>query len=413
MALAPQATNAAGNGASTSGYRNALILVTTLFFMWGLSYGLLDVLNKHFQEQLHVSKGESGLLQASYFGAYFLAALPAGLFMTRFGYRRGILLGLGLYAAGALLFIPATALGTFPPFLFALFVIASGLGCLETAANPYVTVLGPPAGAERRLNLSQSFNGLGSFVGPVIGGAFFFHGGAGSSIGAASVKMTYMVIAGIVALLAFAFWRTPLPELGSERQTTAAAKRPLHTRRHFIAGAVAQFFYVAAQVGVAAFFINYAVAHWAGLSSSAAAYLLSIGMLGFTLGRFGSTALMARIAPHRLLLAYAFINVILCAIVALGLGKLSVISLVAVFFFESIMFPTIFALGVKDLGADTKRGASFLVMAIIGGALSPVAMGYIADATGIATAYWLPFACFLVVTWFAWRGHRLRGEAVG
>lgn len=389
------------------GYRLPLILVTTLFFMWGLSYGLLDVLNKHFQDQLHVSKAESGLLQASYFGAYFLAALPAGLFMTRFGYKRGIIIGLALYAIGALLFIPATAAGQFGPFLLALFVIASGLGCLETAANPYVTVLGPPDGAPRRLNLSQSFNGLGSFVGPVIGGAFFFHGGTGAQPGAASVQMTYVVIAAIVVVLAVAFWRVQLPEIGSERVTTAAARQPLRTRRHFIAGVITQFFYIAAQVGVAAFFINYAVAHWQGMSAQRASFLLSIGLLGFTLGRFGSTALMARIAAHRLLLIYALINVILCAVVAMGLGKTSVIALVAVFFFESIMFPTIFALGVKDLGADTKRGASFLVMAIIGGAISPVIMGAIADHIDIAAAYWLPFGCFIVVSGFAWRGHRL------
>src|SRR5450631_2471331 len=197
------------------GYRRALILVTSLFFMWGLAYGLLDVLNKHFQETLGVSRAHSAFLQAAYFGAYFLMARPAALLMNRYGYKRGILLGLLLYALGALLFVPATLSSNFEFFLFALFVIASGLACLETAANPYVTLLGDPVSSERRLNFSQSFNGLGSFLGPMIGGAFFFSTVAANS-NASRVQMTYVVIAVVVIFIAMMIWRTPMPEFREE-----------------------------------------------------------------------------------------------------------------------------------------------------------------------------------------------------
>ncbi|WP_323122257.1 L-fucose:H+ symporter permease [Burkholderia alba] len=388
--------------------RTALILVTTLFFMWGLSYGLLDVLNKHFQETLHVSKAQSGLLQAAYFGAYFLMAMPAALLMERFGYKKGILFGLALYAIGALLFIPASGAASFPFFLFALFVIASGLGCLETAANPYVTLLGKPESAERRLNLSQSFNGLGSFLGPIIGGMFFFSSGVSDSDELGSVKMIYVIIAGVVLLIMALFARTPMPEIREAAPAAAsAAARPLLRQRHFLYGVATQFFYVAAQVGVGAFFINYAVDHWPGVTSQRASFLLSIGMLCFMLGRFASTALMGRIAPSRMLTIYALANIALALVVVAAVPVLSVVALIAMFFFMSIMFPTIFALGVKDLGAHTKRGASFQVMAIVGGALMPYAMGRVADANGTAASYLLPAACFAVVAWYGWKGSRV------
>ena len=377
--------------------RLALMLVTSLFFLWGLSYGLLDVLNKHFQETLHVSKAQSGLLQAAYFGAYFIIALPAGFLMDRFGYKAGILLGLCLYAVGALLFMPAANAASFPFFLFALFVIALGLGCLETAANPYATVLGEPGGAERRLNLAQSFNGLGQFVGPLLGGMLFF-GGASNDGDSTSLQTTYVVIAAIVLVVAAMFARTPMPD-ARERTTHAQgiADKGLWQHRSFVGGVIAQFFYVAAQVGVGAFFINYVTEHWANMSSQTAAYLLSVAMICFMCGRFFSTWLMGRIAPQRLLTVYACINVALCAVVVSGVQSLSVVALVAIFFFMSIMFPTIFAMGVKDLGAHTKRASSFLIMAIVGGALMPYFMGLVADHASTALAYLLPLGCFVVV----------------
>jgi len=388
---------------TTSGFRLAFILVTTLFFLWGLSYGLLDVLNKHFQDVLHVNKAQSGLLQAAYFGAYFIIALPAGFFMDRFGYKAGILVGLCLYALGALLFVPAASAGSFGMFLFALFVIALGLGCLETAANPFATVLGDPAGAERRLNLSQSFNGLGQFIGPIIGGSLFFSATQGTTAdGLSSVKTTYVAIAVLVLLIAFLFGRTKLPDI-REQSTSEdhGIAKGLWQHGHFTGGVIAQFFYVAAQVGVGAFFINYTTEHWHTLSNQNASYLLSVGMISFMVGRFFSTWLMGFVRPATLLVIYAIINIVLCGVVVAGIDNVSVIALVAIFFFMSIMFPTIFAMGVKNMGKQTKRASSVMIMAIVGGAVMPYLMGAIADHYNTAVSYALPMVCFAVVLIYA------------
>lgn len=388
---------------TTSGFRLAFILVTTLFFLWGLSYGLLDVLNKHFQEVLHVNKAQSGLLQAAYFGAYFIIALPAGFFMDRFGYKAGILVGLCLYALGALLFVPAASAGSFGMFLFALFVIALGLGCLETAANPFATILGDPAGAERRLNLSQSFNGLGRFIGPIIGGSLFFSATQGTTAdGLSSVKTTYVSIAVLVLLIAFLFGRTKLPDI-REQSTSEdhGIAKGLWQHGHFTGGVIAQFFYVAAQVGVGAFFINYTTEHWHTLSNQNASYLLSVGMISFMVGRFFSTWLMGFVRPATLLVVYAIINIVLCGVVVAGIDNVSVIALVAIFFFMSIMFPTIFAMGVKNMGKQTKRASSVMIMAIVGGAVMPYLMGAIADHYNTAVSYALPMVCFAVVLIYA------------
>ncbi|MFJ7501646.1 L-fucose:H+ symporter permease [Serratia grimesii] len=384
---------------ATANLRWAFILVTSLFFMWGLSYGLLDVLNKHFQETLHVTKAQSGLLQAAYFGAYFLVALPAGYFMDKKGYKAGILIGLCLYALGALLFVPAASANSFGMFLFALFVIACGLGCLETAANPYATVLGDPQGAERRLNLSQSFNGLGQFIGPMIGGTLFFSATQGTSSGDQSaVKMTYVAIAVLVLLIAFLFSRTRLPDIREEEQPEhGEIAQGLWQHKHFVGGVITQFFYVAAQVGVGAFFINYATEHWRDVSNQSASYLLSIAMICFMVGRFFSTWLMGRIKPATLLMFYSLINIVLCGVVMLSIEGVSVVALIAVFFFMSIMFPTIFALGVKNMGKHTKRASSFMIMAIVGGAIMPYFMGALADRYSTAWSYLLPLLCFAVV----------------
>jgi FHS family L-fucose permease-like MFS transporter len=325
--------------AAAPDYRAALMLVTSLFFMWGLAYGLLDVLNKHFQEMLGVSRAHSAFLQAAYFGAYFLMARPAAVLMNRYGYKVGILLGLCLYALGALLFVPATLNSSFAFFLFAVFVIASGLACLETAANPYVTLLGDPADAERRLNFSQSFNGLGSFLGPIIGGAFFFSTGARDS-NPLRVQMTYVVIALLVLVIALLIWRSAMPEIREEPAVLGnGGEGSLWSQRHFVGATVAQFFYVAAQVGVGAFFINYVTEHLPGTPSKSASFLLSIGMLAFLVGRFAGTLLMRRFAPRRLLTSYAIINIALCLVVASARGGISVVALIAVFFLCLSCFP--------------------------------------------------------------------------
>jgi len=378
----------------------AFILVTSLFFMWGLSHGLLDVLNKHFQDSLNVSKAQSGYIQAAYFGAYFIVALPVGAFMDRCGYKAGILVGLALFALGALLFIPATHMGTFAAFVGALFILACGLGCLETAANLYAAVLGSPETTERRLNFSQSFNGLGVFIGPLIGGSLFFAPPvalAGFSID--PVMLTYACLGLVVILMMVVFAVIPLPEVQAQRSHSdkTGVARSLWSYSNFTGALVAQFFYIAAQVGVGAFFINYAIEHWSGMTTQKASYLLSIAMLSFMIGRFVSTWLMRYLPATAMLIGYGCINAVLCAIAMAGIEEFSVYALIGVFFFMSIMYPSIFAMGVKNLGGHTKKAGSFLVMTLVGGAIAPYCMGAIADSYGTSLAFIVPLVCFLVV----------------
>lgn len=391
-------------------YLFPLILVTSLFFLWGLAYGLLDVLNKHFQDAMNVTKARSTLLQAAYFGAYFLIALPAGIFMNKYGYKKGIILGLLLYATGAFLFFPSAQMASFDFFLLALFILASGLTCLETAANPYVTVLGRPETSEFRLNLSQCFNGVGSFIGPIIAANVFFNEASGKDSGNLdSVKLVYVIIAIVVLFIAVLFWRTYLPEIKESEIVSDKLQdeKPLFQHPHFVYGVIAQFFYVAAQVGIAALFINYCTEAKNEIDNSKAAYLLSISLLLFTIGRFVGTALMRKIAANKLLTIFALINIALCFIVVWGKDWISVYSLMSVFFFESIMFPTIFALGVKDLGHHTKKGSSFQIMSIVGGALMPYFMGLLSER-GTAQAYIIPLFCFIVVAWYGWKGYKIK-----
>ncbi len=410
MALTPSSASTTVTAKNDKSYLFPLILVTSLFFLWGLAYGLLDVLNKHFQDALNVTKARSTLLQAAYFGAYFLIALPAGLFMNKYGYKKGIILGLLLYATGAFLFYPSAQAGSFDFFLLAVFVLASGLTCLETAANPYVTVLGKPETSAFRLNLSQCFNGVGSFIGPIIAASFFFsESSEKGSDNLDSVKMVYVIIAVVVLFIAFLFWRTYLPEIKESEIVSDQIqdKKPLFQHSHFVYGVIAQFFYVAAQVGIAALFINYCTEANHDIDNAKAAYLLSIALMLFTVGRFVGTALMRKIAPNKLLTIFALMNIALCVLVVWGSGWLSVYSLMAVFFFESIMFPTIFALGVKDLGHHTKKGSSFQIMSIVGGALMPYFMGLLSES-GTAKAYIIPLLCFVVVAWYGWKGYKIK-----
>jgi FHS family L-fucose permease-like MFS transporter len=396
---------------SKNKYLLPLVMITSLFFLWGFAYGLLDVLNKHFQETLNITKSRSTLLQAAYFGAYFIIALPAGLFMNRYGYKRGIILGLLLYAAGAFVFYPASEASSFNLFLLALFILASGLACLETAANPYVTVLGDPSTATTRLNLSQCFNGVGSFLGPVIASYLFFENTAPAASGNLdSVKLIYVIIGLVVLIVAGIFMRTTLPEIKEAEMVSAAElnERPLFSHSNFTFGLLAQFFYVAAQVGIAALFINYCTESGVDIDNSAAAKFLSIGLILFTIGRFVGTSLMRVIPASRLLAIYALINVVLCAIVISQQHWLSVYALLGLFFFMSIMFPTIFALSIKDLGRHTKKASSFLIMSIVGGAIVPVIMGLLADQYSTAIAYIIPLICFLVVFFYGLKGHKVK-----
>lgn len=394
---------------SKNQYLLPIIMITSLFFLWGFAYGLLDVLNKHFQETLNITKSRSTLLQAAYFGAYFLVALPAGIFMNKYGYKKGIIMGLLLYALGAFLFYPAAEASDFNFFLLALFVLASGLACLETAANPYVTVLGSPETAAHRLNVSQCFNGVGSFMGPIIASFLFFGSqGTDSADSLEAVKMVYIIIGITVLLVAGIFMKTVLPEIKEESLVSNHNKvtRPLFKHRNFTFGVVAQFFYVAAQVGMAALFINYCTESGVGIDNAKAAKLLSIALILFTAGRFVGTLLMRIISANKLLSVYALINVMLSFIVVLNQAWISVYALLTIFFFMSVMFPTIFALSIKNLGQHTKKASSFLIMSIVGGALVPYFMGLIADHYSTSLSYIIPLGCFIVVFFYGLLGFK-------
>jgi len=391
--------------------RGPLAFAVACFVVWGLAYGLLDVLNKHFQETLHVGKAQSTWLQMAYFGAYLVMSLPAGMLLQARGYKFGIVFGLVVTAVGALLFIPSAQLASFPYFVASMFVLATGLCFLETAADTYVNVLGPPEHASRRLNLAQSFNALGVFFGPLIGGALFFQEGAADGAQQA-VQATYLAIAIAVLIFAAVVARARLPELGADHgletlhaaPAGAAAGPATLAQRHFVFGVITQALYVGAQVGIGAFFINLVTETWQGLTSRDGAFLLSIATAAYLVGRFATTALLLRFPPRAVLTAYGLINLALCVVVAGGIAKVSAVALIAVFFFMSTMFATIFTLGVAGLGAATKRGASLMVMAIGGGVLLPYPMGRIAEAYGTPAAFLLPAACFAVVAAYGWRG---------
>ncbi len=398
--------------------RGPLAFAIGCFLIWGLAYGLLDVLNKHFQETLSISQADSSWLQIAYFGAYLLLSLPAGMLLNARGYKFGIVSGLALTAVGALLFIPAANAGTFLPFVGSMFVLAAGLCVLETSADTYVNVLGDPAKASQRLNLAQSFNALGVFIGPMIGGAVFFSPSTTEALGGAtrSIQIVYGLIAVAVLVFAAVVWRARLPETGLSDHGAAAdgdaPAKPLSQQPHFIAGVVTQALYIGAQVGIGAYFINLVTHNWQGLSSQQGAFMLSLAAIGYLVGRFAATGLLLKVKPRTLLTTYGVINVILTLIVAAGIDKVSPIALIAVFFFMSTMFATIFALGTTGLGAGTKKASSLMVMAIGGGVLLPWPMGKLADLYGANIAFLLPAACFAVVAWYGWKGAGLgRGEA--
>lgn len=379
------------------------VLVTSLFFLWGLAHSILDVLNKHFQETMDgVGKTESALVQAVMYGGYFVMALPAGQIIKRYGYRAGVITGLLLYGIGALLFIPGGQLLSFPFFLFSLFVIGCGLTCLETSANPYVTVLGNAEGAARRINLSQSFNGLGWIVGPLIGGHFAFAVGTDKG----SIAIPYAIIGVVVLCVALVFAQVKLPEVqadGGAQTASAHATDSLWQHRNFVYGLIALFLYVAAQTGINSFFINYVTEH-ASVSNVNASLLLGFGGMGlFMAGRMGGSWLMLRVRAERVLLYCSVGATLAMAVLLSGAGVAGVAAFMLCYLCESIMFPTIFALALKGVGQHTKRASSFLIMSIVGGAIAPVLMGLIADHASMAMAFIVPLCCFVVIAAYAAR----------
>jgi MFS transporter, FHS family, L-fucose permease len=402
-----------------------LILIVTLFFLWGLANNLNDVLLPHLRKAFFLTDFQSSLVQSAFYLGYFFLALPAGWVIQRHGYKVTVLIGLATFGVGALLFYPASELLEYGFFLGALFVIAAGLAFLETSANPLITVLGDPARAEQRLNLAQAFNPLGAITGVVVGREFILSGieptqgefaimssaqlGAFQAAEAQSVQIPYLTIAAVVFLWAALVAITKFPPQAEavrqddpERVSMRQSIATLMTMSRFRFGVIAQFFYVGAQVGVWSFMIRYAQAEVPGMGEKTAAGYLTASLVGFMIGRFVGTALMSRFSPTRLMACFAAINVCLTLVAVFAGGQLGLYALAATSMFMSIMFPTIFANSLRNLGPLTKTASSFLVMSIIGGAVLTAAMGAVSDASAINYAILIPTVCFIVIGWFAW-----------
>jgi len=407
------------------------ILITSLFFLWAFGVNLNDILIPRLKIAFALTDFQSSFIQVAFFGGYCLAAWPAGLLMERVGYKKGILTGLVLCATGAVLFLPASSSRMYGFFLFALFVMACGQSFLEVAANPYATILGPAASAEQRLNFSQSFNAVGAALSPVVGRAFILTGveyspaqiaalsatqlDAYRAGQAATVKGPYLFIAGIFLIVALLILFTKLPEVqdaseGASSRNESASHASILTQGLLMRGVVAQFVYVGAQVGVASFVIRFTQFSVPGTTAQKAAFYLTVHQIGFMAGRFIGSGLMRRIAAARLLAVFAG-GALVCATVALLAGGIVPVWAVALIgFFHSIMFPTIFALSIKNLGALTRRGSSLLVMAISGGAILPAVMGRISDASTIQYAFAIPLLCYVYILYFGMWGSKPRDE---
>jgi FHS family L-fucose permease-like MFS transporter len=441
------------------------VLVTSLFLLWGFCNGMIDNLNKHFQDSLHIDKEQSGLVQFANYMGYFFMAIPAGLVARWFGYKGGILVGLALIAGGAFWFIPAINIGAYWAFLLGLFTIAAGMTCLETIANPYATVLGPAASGPTRINMAQTINGTGWILGATIGGHYVFSGGDGTNANA-GLYVPYLGIGIFVAVLLVIFIFSKVPDLRAEDDTPELGRqkirlRPsggqfpaigvtllvvwavlyffispilgllwgllnlsanllppikcvlliaayitsfilvsrnwdLFRRTHFTLGVVTQFLYVAAQTGIFSFFINYVLENDATVTKLQAKSWLAVGFGIFTLGRLCGSALINKLPPHRVLAAFAVVNVLLTTVVMAG-GNLGLYALFGTFFFMSVMYPTIFALGIRGLGDHTKLAASLIVMSIVGGAIAAPFMGHIADIHSMRTGFAVPLVCFVFI----------------
>ena len=412
---------------ATKGSRSWLfpfVLVTSLFFFWGFVHNLDPILIPHLRKAFRLSDLQSSFIDSAVFIAYFVMALPAGYVMRRYGYKAGIVCGLLLFALGCFFFLPAASTHQYVFFLGALFIIASGLTFLETAANPYITIIGPSETSTQRLNFAQSFNGLAAVLAPIVGGQMILSGkeltetdyNAMSPAAlqqylqseADSVKLPYLILGIIILLVAILFIITKLPDKKENEEKESGNPFSALKYSHLRWAVVAQFFYVGAQVCVGSFFIKMA-STGAGMDERTAATYLGLGYgIAFMGGRFFGTFLMRYIKPEKLLAIYAFINIALSIVAITASGMITVYALIGIAFFMSIMFPTIFSLGIKGLGNDTKLASSLIVMAIVGGALLPPVLGYISDLTGsIQNGYIVPLVCFIVILWFGLKGHQV------
>jgi FHS family L-fucose permease-like MFS transporter len=398
------------------------ILITCLFFLWGFAHNLDPILIPHLKKSFTLTTTQSTLVDSSVFVAYFIMAMPAGFIMKRWGYKMGIIAGLLLFAIGSFLFVPAANHQSYNYFLVALFIIACGLTILETAANPYASKLGDPATATQRLNLVQSFNGLAVALAPAIGARLILTKGysdaelvtmtdaarkAALAMEAYTVKTPYTILGIVLLLIAGIFYFIQLPDIRESSNHKATIKETLQ-HSHLRWAVIAQFFYVGAQVCVLSLFILY-VTQSANVTEIQAADYLSIGGLAFLIGRFLGTALMRFIQPKKLLTTYAIICVALSVLAIVGKGAITIYTVIAICFFMSIMFPTIFSLGIDSLGKDTEMASSLIVMSIVGGAVLPRFFGLISDSTGnIQNGYIVPLIAFAVVAYFGWKGCKVK-----
>ncbi len=433
MALAPNSSTPtlvaeeAGGGRS---YLFPFILVTCLFFLWGFAHNLDPILIPHLKKACQLDNRQSVLVDTAIFMAYFLMAVPAGMLLKKLGYKLSIIVGLVTFAAGAFLFVPAASAVSYGLFLVALFIIGCGLTILETAANPYAAILGAPESATTRLNLAASFNGLAVMIAPLVGTNLILSGKEYSAAQlaampdadrlaylaheAASVKVPYFTLGCVLLLVAVLFYFVSLPEIKAQESEPSEGGGFFSVLRHkHLSWAVAaQFFYVGAQVCVTSFFIR--VAKQGGVDEKTAGYYLFLYGLLFTAGRFIGTFLLKYVSSQRLLSIYAVVAILLCGVAVLGNGAYIIYALGGLGFFMSIMFPTIFSLGIAGLGDDTKPGSSWLVMSIVGGAIMPYLMGTIIDLQhdDIQLSYVVPLACFVVVLAFGMYGYRIKGRLV-
>lgn len=383
-----------------SQYRVPFVLLTSLFFLWGFAHAILDVLNKHFQELLAITRAHSALIQATMYMGYFVMAIPAGMFITRWGYRRGVVFGLLLYGIGSLLFIPGQYMMSFNMFLFSLFVIGCGLVFLETAANPYVTELGARETAASRLNFAQSFNGLGCIFAPLLAGLLLFSEEDQAASG--NVALPYTCMGVVVLLVALVFSRVRLPEIKHEVELDDQGHRVgLWSHRLFIFGLAALFAYEISEISINSFFINYVVEQgW--MTARQASLVLSFGGLSlFMAGRFVGSWIMSRVRAEKMLFWCAVGTVSMTLLVIADLDMVSLIALLCCYAFEAIMFPTVFALALRGLGSHTKRASSFLMMSPVGGAVGPLLMGYVADTFSMSLSFIVPLLGYVVVLGYA------------
>ena len=390
----------------------ALSMVICLFFLWAISNNLLSSVVKKMMTLFDIDQAKAEFVETSYWFAYFLFPIPIAMFMKRYSYKAGIVLGLLIAAVGGLLFLPVTRIHSFPLYLCAFFIVAIGMCFLETAANPYVTELGDPATAPRRLNLAQAFNGLGAFIAAMFLSKIILGTGANTSMESEihTFRMTYAIFAIVLIVIAVVFIFTRLPRIQAEdedKEGTKLISFKVLKRRHLRNGVIAQFFYNGGQTAVNSLFLVYCI-NYVGMTNSQATTFFGFYMLFFLLGRWIGTTLMVKFRPENMLVVYGIANVLLCVFVCIIGGKAAVFAMMGISFFMSIMYPTQFSLALVDLKGDTKSGSAFLVMAIVGNSILPILTAYVQKSMANPNiAYFIPLICFAVCAWYGWKGHKV------